>query len=183
MIETWKHIDGYEKYQISNTGIVKSLDYHRQGIEKILYQRIPENKYPYVVLCKNGKTKTFKVHRLVALMFIENPENKIYVNHKDGDKTNNRVENLEWVSALENNLHCYRVLHKHPKIGFIFDKDKRSKEVEQYLISEKGHEYRLATYSNARAASMITKISERSINSCCNGKYGQAGGYKWKFKN
>lgn len=101
--EIWLPIEGYGGlYQVSNYGRVKSLDYNRTKQEKILRQG--KNKYGYlmVVLYKEGKGKTIKIHRLVAQAFIPNPNNYPCVNHKDECKTNNCVDNLEWCTQKYN---------------------------------------------------------------------------------
>lgn len=98
----WRAIKDYEDlYMVSNTGLIKSLHW---GKEKLLKQVIRNNNYPYyfVGLLKNGKRKYFAVHRLVAMMFIPNPNNYEQVDHLDGNKLNNNVENLEWVTPKEN---------------------------------------------------------------------------------
>lgn len=103
MIEIWKDIPGYEgKYQVSNTGEVKSLNYNGTGKAKLLKQL--DNRYGYlrVTLFKNGKRKWFRVHRLVAMTFLPNPNNYREVNHKDENKYNNNVDNLEWCNAKYN---------------------------------------------------------------------------------
>lgn len=88
MKEIWKDIKGFEgKYQISNCGNVKSLCYHGSNISKILKPRI-KARYMYVALSLNNKVSHKKIHRLVAEHFIPNPQNKAYVNHKDGNKHN-----------------------------------------------------------------------------------------------
>jgi hypothetical protein len=103
MEEAWKDIEGFEGlYQISNTGRVKSL---RKEI--ILKQHNTPNGYPYIILKVQGIQKNKMIHRLVALTFILNPKNKPEVNHKDGNKQNNHVENLEWVTRQENIEHAF----------------------------------------------------------------------------
>ena len=93
--EIWLPIKDYENYEISNLGRVRKKD-------KILKQYKNDKGYLYVSLSKNNKRKLFRVHRLVAITFIENPNNLPEVNHKDEDKTNNKVENLEWCTRLYN---------------------------------------------------------------------------------
>lgn len=109
IIEEWKDIKGYEnKYQISNLGRVKALDYRRTGKEQII--SIKNNKgYSEVALWKDSKRKMFMVHRLVAQAFIPNPNNLPQVNHKDENKTNNIVENLEWCTQSYNNSYGTRL--------------------------------------------------------------------------
>lgn len=75
---------------------------------KPLKKRIQSNGYNQVLLCKDGKCKGYLVHRIMALTFLEKPEGKDYINHKDGDKQNNHIENLEWVSFCENVNHAFR---------------------------------------------------------------------------
>ena len=112
MEEIWKPLKGYEGlYEISNYGVVKSLksswkcgrNTARKKPYTIITQRIIDNSYPTVVLIKDGKHKTAFVHRLVALTFIDNPNNFPMVNHKDEDRTNNRADNLEWCNSKYNN--------------------------------------------------------------------------------
>lgn len=117
-MEQWKDIDGYEGiYAVSNLGRVKSLDRivvyidGRQHTykEKILVQAISKvNGAYYVHLYKNQSRKNMIVHRLVAKAFILNPENKAEVNHIDGNRSNNTVENLEWSTKIENMHHAFR---------------------------------------------------------------------------
>lgn len=100
--ETWKDIEDFEGYQISNLGRVKSLNYRHTKRERILQQRLGTEGYCQINLFKNGKKYAFLVHRLVAMAYIPNPNGKPQVNHIDECKTNNCVENLEWATAKEN---------------------------------------------------------------------------------
>lgn len=100
MIEIWKDIPGYEgKYQVSNTGEIRSLKF---GKIKILKQYTDKCGYNVLTLSENGKRKNHFVHRLVAMTFIPNPNNLPQVNHKDENKANNCVDNLEWCSRKYN---------------------------------------------------------------------------------
>lgn len=100
--EIWKEIPEYG-YEVSTLGNVRNK---RSG--HVLSPRVQSNgKYLFVSLWKNNKEKHFRVHRLVATAFIENPENKSQVNHKDKDTTNNHVDNLEWVTCSENHKHAF----------------------------------------------------------------------------
>lgn len=101
--QIWKDIPGYEgKYQVSNTGRVRSLNYRRTGKTKMLKQSINKHGYKIIMLSKNGKCKTWQVHRLVALVFIPNPNNYPVINHKDENPSNNTVWNLEWCTQEYN---------------------------------------------------------------------------------
>jgi hypothetical protein len=110
MKRIWKDIEGFEgRYQVSNFGEVKTLERLEEcngGIrrrhERLLKQNFSNNKHCMVVLCKDGKTYPKLVHRLVALTFIPNPENKPVVDHIDTNPHNNRVDNLRWVTTQEN---------------------------------------------------------------------------------
>lgn len=107
MKEIWKQIEGgYEEYQVSNFGQIKSL---KSKNEKILHLDKDRHGYMNVRLCKNGTRKRFKVHRLVAMAFIENPNRFPEINHKDGNKENNFVENLEWVTRSQNIKHAFDI--------------------------------------------------------------------------
>ena len=140
MIEIWKDIEGYEGlYQVSNLGRVRSLNYRRSGISKLLKQSTDEKGYKQVGLCKNGKQKNYHVHRLVAIAFISNPNNLPIINHKDENPSDNNANNLEWCT-YEYNLNYGTVKEriseslkgeKHPFYG------KHHSEESKKKISEK----------------------------------------------
>lgn len=95
--QIWRDIPNYEgKYQVSNTGKVRNLNYWRTGETKVIKQTTDKLGYKRVNLCKDGKCTTYLVHRLVALAFIPNPNNYPIINHKDENPSNNYYKNLEW---------------------------------------------------------------------------------------
>jgi len=111
MEEIWKDIKDYEGlYQVSNFGRVKS-------IYRIRIQHINEFGYYRIVLSKNSKLKTFSTHRLIAEVFLENPNNLPEINHKDGNKQNNCVSNLEWCTSSYNQIHAFKTGLQIPQCG------------------------------------------------------------------
>lgn len=136
MVELWVDVKGYEgMYKISNTGFVKSVNRKRLvcgGGFRLVKSRILKNSinntgYHRVNLSNDSKIKSFLVHRLVAIHFLNNPENKRTVNHIDGVKTNNNIENLEWSTDKENINHSYKILNN--KHGRRMIKDNTTNEV------------------------------------------------------
>ncbi len=124
--ERWRWVKGYEgMYMVSDEGRVMSVPRNTASglyCGTVLAQRpYRSGRYKAVTLSRNSERRCFSVHRLVAEAFIPNPEGKSQVNHKDGNKNNNVLSNLEWVTASENVLHSYRFLprksfsHFHPK--------------------------------------------------------------------
>ena len=181
MDEIWKKIDGYENYQVSNFGRVRSdYTYGRWGkvmrkSPMILRQDQTKDGYLRVTLCKGHTQKHFAVHRLVAMAFIPNPNNLPEINHRDENSENNFVKNLEWCSRSYNaNFGTLRQRESewgtnHPK---------KSKPVIQ--MNQDG--YFVAEYPSINEAVRQTNISERGIGRCCKGKAQTSGGYKWKYK-
>ncbi len=144
MVE-WKDIKGYEDfYEISSTGIVRSkprtltdsIGRTRSWEGRILNPDIAPNGYYRITLSVNRKRKQVYLHRLLAEYFIENPNNYPQVNHIDGNKLNNRLENLEWCTVQENTIHAYKhgLIHHvcgkdHPNYGKTGSESKKAKPV------------------------------------------------------
>lgn len=167
MTEIWRDIDGYKGlYQISNKGRVKSLKW---GKERILRPWINSSGYYCIILCNNGVIKRFQLHRLVAQAFIPNLNNLSEVNHKDENKLNNCVENLEWIRHMDNCNYGSR----NERIGA-----SQSKPILQY--SKSGDFIR--EWKSASEVERVLRINNGTINSCCRGRYKSAGGFVWQYK-
>jgi hypothetical protein len=184
MEEIWKDIEGYEgRYQVSNLGRVRSLDrvcIMKNGLKRLQKGRIMaffigHDGYHIVKLCSKSLKVGYRVHRLVAMAFIENPNNLPIINHKDENKINNCVDNLEWCNHEYNA--CYgstpqrlSITHKnHPGL---------SKPVEQFTMDGKF----IKSYPSSKEAQRQTGIKAVNIAMCCRGKYSQSGGYLWRYK-
>ena len=167
MKEEWRDIKGYEDlYQVSNLGRVKSLKDNKGNYrEKILSNSTTTQGYLFVHLYKNGKVKLFTVHRLVAMHFIENSNNYKEVNHKDEDKFNNRVDNLEWCTRKYNQNYGTRTQRASEKMKG--SKNPRSRKV-QCITTGKVFNY-------IKEAAEYYNIDKHSISDCCKGKYKSAG--------
>jgi len=154
-MEIWENIAGFENfYQISNFGNVKSLSRHAKNHsgfkktlkEKMLKTHISKTGYYVVDLKKEDVRKTFKVHRLIAFSFIENPKKLPFINHIDGNKLNNNIENLEWVSNRENCCHAKSILNKSSKYTGVCYRKNRNKW--QASIIFNGNQIYLGSFEN-----------------------------------
>lgn len=175
MVEIWKPVVGFEGlYEVSNFGRVRSLKRNTTS-GKIMTNEVNHKGYCRVTLTKNNKWKHFSVHRLVAEAFIQNPQNKSQINHIDGNKSNNSVENLEWCTASENQIHA-RLMGLN-SIGM--NNEMFSKPVEMYSILG----LYLYTFKSIADAERHTGINHRAISSCCKHKtgYKTAGGFVWEY--
>lgn len=177
--EIWVNVFGYEgKYQVSNLGRVKSLP--RNGTvcyERILKIQVDKNGYNYVSFHK----RKFKIHRLVAEAFIPNPENKPQVNHIDGNKQNNEVENLEWATAQENLNHAFRIgLKKKTDLEKMIQcaRLKNMKPVLQYDLQGNF----VKRWESAAEIQKCLGYREQNIGACCLNKYKKSNGFIWRFE-
>lgn len=160
-MEIWKDIKGYEgEYQASNLGRIKSLHFNikNQNYETILKGQDVWNGYLRVTLSKKGRTKLFAVHRLVAQTFLENPKNLPVVNHINGDRTDNRIENLEWVTFKENSRRSAEV-RKTDRYNSIKVKDNQGNTFNSYR--EAGRFWGLNPNTVKRDVLGKTKYSEQ----------------------
>lgn len=175
MQEIWKDVKGYEGlYQVSNFGRVRSLNYkHTKNVKELAY-RINHKGYIDVHLSKNGKSKHLVVHRLVAKTFIPNPNNLPQINHIDGNKQNNRIDNLEWCNNSENLKHAYKLNLRLKKQGV---NHHNCKKVNQYDLNGNF----IKTWDFIKQANVELKIPHSNIVCCCRGLYKKAGGFIWRY--
>ena len=167
--EIWLPIEGYTGlYEVSDQGRVRSLNYGCTGRTQVLKPEMLIHGYLRVGLSKNGKTKHHLVHRLVAQAFLANPEGLEQVNHRDENKANNAVSNLEWCTAKENSNYGTGIARRAATL---------SKPVQQF--SKDGTF--VAVWPSTIEAERVTGIYHSAICSCCNGRYHTAGGYKWRY--
>lgn len=184
MDEIWKPVVGYEwLYEVSSIGRVKSFWFWIESIIKINCS----NWYNHVSLCLNKNIKIYKIHRMVAMAFIQNPENKHYINHINWIKTDNQVKNLEWCTQSENIQHAYNTWLKkvtenhhfytnHPSKWKFWKNNQKAKKVNQYSLY---WEF-IMTWGSMIDIQRELLISSSSISQCCNWKRKSAGWFIWK---
>lgn len=181
MEEQWMPVKGYEGlFEVSNHARIRSLKNTRHNDRKepkIKNQFIGSWGYYVVTLCKDGKSTPCLVHRLIAEAFIPNPDNLQFINHKDEDKTNNNIDNLEWCSQEYNN-----------KYGTARERGVQTKRNNHtdgskmlYQCDRLGN--LIKAYDSIKSASIATGIHVSTLSNCANGKphYKTAHGYIWRF--
>ena len=175
MEEVWKDIEGYEgRYQVSNMGRVKSLNYRRSGKERILRPSKNGRGYMQVYLSKEGNHTFYGVHRLVlsAFSLVENIEN-LEVNHIDENKENNRLENLEWVTHKENQNHGTHNARAAAK---------KSIPIAQLTLDGKF----VKAWESSHEAERVGGFTQTAIIACCKKNYSREGnniykGYRFMY--
>ena len=193
-MEIWNDVIGYEgKYQVSNKGNIRSLNFHRSNKTKIMKGILDKDGYSRIMLYKDGKGTIYRVHRLVAEAFIPNPNGFPCVNHKDENPSNNDVTNLEWCTVLYNNNYggkgdklskALKGLNTWSR-GVPKSNDTRRKmalshskkviqmTLEGNIIKEWG--------SMTEAANSLG-CHQSKISECCRGNRKSHGGFRWKYK-
>ena len=190
MQEVWKTIDGFENYMVSNLGNVKSVERtvfnpkSRSGVavkkELQLKPNLNHKGYLVVKLYNNNKSKSVAIHRLVAKAFIPNPDNLPQVNHKDENKTNNNVENLEWCTN-DYNIHYGTIAKRlseairNSEAHKAYSK-RRCKKVAQ--IDESGN---IIEIWNSVVSVSTKGFYPESVIACCKGRKQTYKGYKWQY--
>ena len=161
----WKKFiyEGQETdYSVSTEGEV------RKDTTNYILSQSSQQDYKFVGLIINGKQKRMRVHRMVALAFIDNPDNKPYVNHINGNRSDNNVENLEWVTPSENTQHA---------VDTGLFKSSRARAVIQYNLNGE----QMATFESASEAARQTGGSQSKITMCCRRQRDSANDYQWRY--
>lgn len=171
MKEIYVDIKGFDGYKISNFGNVLSKKRKKECLLKPFKRGSKKDGYLVVRLHDGISSRDYAIHRLVADAFIDNKDNKPFVNHKDGNKQNNKVDNLEWCTASENTLHWYRVLCKDKDFG-------------KPIVCYTKEGVFVGEFSSAKQAAEKLNINmDTSIHRCALGKRKSACGYLWSYEN
>jgi archaeosine-15-forming tRNA-guanine transglycosylase len=175
MVEIWKDIEGYENiYQVSNLGRIRRVNQSGYRIRK---QKVNKG-YFLITLSKDAIQKTFLVHRLVGLAFVDNPKMKPEINHLDENKLNNRANNLQWVTSKENanwGTRNSRISEyvRHNPVSVC-----KTKRVNQICKDTKKI---IATYESMGEVVRKFGYHQGNISECCSGKRREANGFLWSY--
>ncbi len=174
-VEEWRDIPNYEGiYKISNFGRVKKLRKLKYISPIILKARFTPTGYQILNIYKNGIVENFRLHRILAEIFIPNPLNKPQLNHINGIKHDNRIINLEWCTISENVQHSYDMGLNKRRFS---SENKRSRRVIQMSLSGEN----IREWNSIRDAAIGIKFYASGIGVACRGKAKTANGFKWKF--
>lgn len=180
MTEVWKDIEGYEgKYQVSNLGNVKSLNYRGHGYAKVLTPKVNNSGRLWVELSDNWKRRQFLIHRLVGNAFIPNPHNLPEINHIDENPKNNAVENLEWCTRMYN-VHYFLDRHR-DKCRTRKTPSRRNRRIDKRICQIDMDGNTIKTWTDASTIKNETGYSQWSITQCCDGKRKTAYGFRWQY--
>lgn len=189
-MKIWKNVtipEYSELYKVSNEGDVYSIRNHR-----CLKPKLSKVGYCRVGLSVNGKVKVVGIHRLVALAFIDNPQNKPTVNHINEIKTDNRVENLEWATNKEQNIHGTRIERAKRNTNY------KARNIDYKSVADK-HDYTrldmcgrkktsvykdgifIKTFNSQKEAAEFTKVSMAKVSECVNGKIKRCKGFQFRL--
>lgn len=181
--EVWKYIPGWEHYYMASSlgrikGVPRIMGVFKLWPEKVIRQHINNNEYLTVGLYKHGHGKTCTVHRLIAKTHVNNPNNLKFVNHKKGNKFDNRATELEWVTKSENEKHKYSVLGViGSKLGKFGKDHNRSKPIAQFDLEGN----LIAQFECSRRASKVANISTSYLCSHLKGVCKSAKGFVFKY--
>lgn len=172
--EIWMPIKKYKRYLVSNLGRIKVVQIRNKKADKILSQTLTPKGYLKVTLFDNDRKETINVHRLVAETFIPNPHNKPQVNHINGIKTDNRVENLEWNTAKENVNHSIRIGLRKALRG-------KDNPCSKTIIQMDLDNNIIHVWGSSKEAERELGIDQALIIRCCQGKQKTSHGSLWRY--